>query len=74
MTLPDERTLAVRNTKQFLLALASGEIKRIPKAVRMQARSLLKHYPGEFDMKRVVDVLPEIFGDPNIPFHMKEQK
>lgn len=64
MTMPDERTTTVIETRKFLLALANGEIKRIPKVVRLQARLLLKHYPGEFDMKRAVQALPEVFGDP----------
>lgn len=65
MTLPDERTRAVMNTRQFLLALACGEIKRIPSEVRAMARSLLRHYPGEFDMFRTAEQVPNVFGKIN---------
>jgi len=53
MTVPAERTRAVVITRDFLHALAcpSG-IKRIPAAVRQQARSLLKHYPSWVDLGR----------------------
>jgi hypothetical protein len=53
MTVPAERTRAVILARDFLVALAcpSG-IKRIPTAVRQQARSLLKHYPIWADLGR----------------------
>lgn len=62
MTLPDERTSAVIRTRAFLLSLASGETKRIPSAVREQARRLLRHYPGLYDLDRVAEVNPDIFS------------
>lgn len=62
MTLPDERTYAVTNTRQFLLDLACGKIKRIPSEVRQMARSLLRHYPGHFDMHRTAEKAPDVFG------------
>jgi hypothetical protein len=50
MTLPDERIRAIRNTRSFLEILVNPrELKRIPKAVRAYARSLLKHYPTNFE-------------------------
>jgi hypothetical protein len=54
MTLPDERTSAVLRTREFLLKLMSAHngFKRIPKAVRIEARRLLKHFPHEVDMTR----------------------
>ncbi len=50
MTLPDERVRAVNYTREFLVKLASREIKRVPDEVREEARRLLKHYPYDFDM------------------------
>lgn len=66
MTLPYERTLAVQNVRHFLLSLASpygpDGIKRIPKAVRAEARRLLKHFPSAWDMRLVADKMPEMFS------------
>jgi hypothetical protein len=55
MTLPRERTSAVIRAREFLLRLCSpygGGIKRIPREVRQEARRLLRHYPGWFDLGR----------------------
>jgi hypothetical protein len=61
MTLPDERYRAVKYAEQFLQRLAGGHYARIPKAVREEARSLLRHYPGAWDMQRAADAAPEVF-------------
>lgn len=62
MTLPDERYLAVKRTRQFLWDLADPKItKHIDPAIRNQAISLLKHYPNEFDMQRAADAAPDVF-------------
>ena len=51
MTLPVERTNAVLRTEKFLLSLCDPKkTPRVPKAVREEARRLLKHYPSEYDM------------------------
>jgi len=64
MTLPDERYRAVIETAKFLQALSySSEIKRVPLAVRQQARSLLRHYPSEYDMKNVSQTSADIFAE-----------
>jgi hypothetical protein len=65
MTLPYERTYAVRNAKQFLLDLCDPKkTPRIPKEIRRCAGSLLKHYPSNFDLDRVIDKAPDVFGKP----------
>jgi hypothetical protein len=61
MTLPDERYRAVAYTEQFLIRLAGGEIPRVPKAVREEARSLLRHYPSQYDLYRAAQTSPEVF-------------
>jgi len=65
ITLPNERLRAVLNTREFLLRLASpytpGGFKRIPLEVRRQARWLLKHFPGNYDMNKVAQALPDSF-------------
>ena len=64
MTLPDERYRAVMQTAKFLQALSfSGELKRIPLAVRQEARALLRHYPNEYDMKKVSQTSADIFAE-----------
>jgi hypothetical protein len=63
MTLPDERYRAVKYAQQFLSRLAGGEIPRVPKAVRDEARSILRHYPSEWDMNRAAAGAPEVFQE-----------
>ena len=63
MTLPDERFRAVRHTQQFLVRLAGGGYPRVPKAVREEARQLLRHYPLEYDMNRAARGAPEVFQE-----------
>ena len=47
MTLPHERELAVHNTREFLLSLLNPTLTpRVPRAIRLEARALLKHYPA----------------------------
>jgi len=64
MTLPDERYRAVMQTARFLQALShSSELKRIPLKVRQEARALLRHYPNEYDMKKVSQTSADIFAE-----------
>jgi hypothetical protein len=64
MTLPDERYRAVMQTARFLQALSySSEIKRVPLAVRQEARRLLRHYPSEYDMMKTAQTSPDIFAE-----------
>lgn len=66
MTLPMERRFAVLNTEKFLLELCNpSETPRIPKAIRERARSLLRHYPNNYDMERAKEMAPKIFGEWN---------
>jgi hypothetical protein len=61
LTLPDERYRAVRHTELFLQRLAGGQYARVPKAVREEARALLRHYPGTFDLDRAAESAPNVF-------------
>jgi len=63
MTLPDERYRAVKYAQQFLSRLAGGEYPRVPKAVRAEARSILRHYPLDYDMTRAARGAPEVFQE-----------
>ena len=69
MTLPDERYRSVKWAASFLSRLAGGDIPRVPKAVRDEARSILRHYPGTWDMNRVAAASPEVFQEQMEPLH-----
>ena len=59
MTLPDERYRAVMQTIQFLTDICNTP--RIPKTIKQQARSLLRHYPNAWDMKAAAELAPHVF-------------
>jgi hypothetical protein len=63
MTLPDERYRAVKWAQGFLSRLAGGHYARTPKAVRDEARSILRHYPSDWDMNRAAQGAPEVFQE-----------
>lgn len=54
MTLPNERTYAILRAREFLSRLTSpylpAGIKKIPKDVRAEARSVLRHFPNWVDL------------------------
>jgi hypothetical protein len=54
MTVPIERKNAVVYTEKFLIDLLNPKVTpRVPKAVRDEARRLLRHYPSQFDMDTI---------------------
>ena len=56
MTVPVERTNAVIWTESFLVDLMDPKTTpRVPKAIRDQARRLLRHYPTKFEMDVIAD-------------------
>ena len=64
MTLPDERYRAVVQTRRFLLDLCNSQhTPRVPKLVRDTARSMLRHYPSDWDMTRAAESAPEVFQE-----------
>jgi hypothetical protein len=64
MTLPDERYRAVVQTRRFLLDLCNREhTPRVPKLIRDTARSMLRHYPSDWDMQRAAAGAPEVFQE-----------
>ena len=69
MTLPDERYRAVKWAEGFLSRLAGGELPRVPKAVRDEARSILRHYPSTWDMNRAAAAAPEVFQQQMEPLY-----
>lgn len=65
MTLPDERYRAVMWAKRFLESLAYDRknYPRIPNKVRGEARSILRHFPSEWDMGQACQTSPEVFQE-----------
>ena len=61
MTLPDERYRAVVQTIKFLTDILNTP--RVPKDIKAQARSLLRHYPSAYDMKQAAQTSPDIFQE-----------
>ena len=57
MTMPNQRTQALINVRNFLYRLSSPYVpdglKKVPGPVRAEARRLLKHYPAPGDVLRV---------------------
>ena len=64
MTLPDERYRAVVATRRFLLDLCNTQhTPRVPKLVRETARSMLRHYPSDYEMQRTARMAPDVFAE-----------
>lgn len=62
MTLPDERYRAVRWARQFLQEILDPKkTPGVPKIVRQQANSILRHYPSDWDMERACQGAPDVF-------------
>lgn len=63
MTLPDERYRSLVQTKKFLMELQSPHMMpKIPKAVRQRANSLLKHWPDDYHLETICEMLPSMFA------------
>jgi hypothetical protein len=66
MTLPDERYRAVKRAEQLLKDLCDPtKTPRVPKSIRGQASSILRHYPGSWDMDVAAHCCPSIFESHN---------
>ena len=61
MTLPDERYRSLVQTRRFLLDLCNSEhTPRVPKIIRDTARSMLRHYPSDYELDRLAAAAPDI--------------
>ena len=69
LTLPDERYRAVLYAADFLQRLAGGDLPRVPKAVREEARHILRHFPGKWDLDAASLTSPEVFQERMEPLH-----
>ena len=64
MTLPDERYRSVLEAKRFLEDLLDPQkTPRVPKRIRAQAKSILRHYPNSYHMQTVSHYAPDIFQE-----------
>lgn len=53
MTLLSERLNSLNLARKFLFSLLNPkETPKVPKKVRLQAARILKHFPGEYDLKK----------------------
>lgn len=63
MTVPFERYKCLENVEEFLYNLADPKkTARIPKEIREQARSLLKHYPSSYYREMLPVAVPEHYS------------
>jgi hypothetical protein len=70
MTLPDERYRAVIQTRRFLFDLCNpNHTPRVPKLIRETARSMLRHYPSEYEMRRAAEGAPDVFQERMEPLY-----
>ena len=64
MTLPDERYRSVLQARRLLEELCDPRLTpRVAAGIRDRARGALRHYPGEYDMKRAAQTSPEVFQE-----------
>ena len=64
MTLPDERYRSVIQTRRFLMDLCNPQhTPRIPKIIREHARSMLRHYPSDWEMQQAAEGAPHVFQE-----------
>ena len=70
MTMPDERTRAVLQTKAFLLDLQNTTMyPAVPEVVRKEAHRLLRHYPNARHLVVAHRGAPDLWGI--VPDEMK---
>jgi hypothetical protein len=65
MSTPLEQARAIASARRFLLDLCiPGKLKRVPRAVSIEARARVKHMPMSWDIPRIAeDDLVELAGD-----------
>lgn len=62
MTLPDERSRAIRHARKFLRDLLDPKATpKVPKSVRKQAYAVLRHFPSDVDINVSANKLPSIW-------------
>jgi hypothetical protein len=68
MTIPFERTQAIIRARELLTSLTrKSETPRVPKAIREEAKAILRHFPTLADVEIAHRHAPEWYG-PVPPF------
>lgn len=63
MTLPDERSRAVKYAREFLRDLLNPKATpRIPLEIRRRARAVLKHFPADYEIAKSAEKNPNIWA------------
>lgn len=66
MTLPQERTRSVVQTRDFLTDLINPKkTPKVPKYIRLSAKRLLRHFPWDYHLEQISKKNPDVFGDIN---------
>jgi len=61
MTLPNERTQAIINTRRFLRELLDPKATpKVPRPIRLRALRCLRHYPNHLDLGDIRNSLQQL--------------
>jgi hypothetical protein len=61
MTTPEDRYRALKQSRKLLEELCDpGKTPRVPSIVRDRARSILRHYPSDYNLDQLVENSPEL--------------
>lgn len=64
MTTPTERATAVLRTYDFLEMLSRSQDNSVPEEISLQAETLLRHYPSEFEIELTSKAFPTCWQMP----------
>jgi hypothetical protein len=61
MNKPEERYRALKQSRKLLEELCDpGKTPRVPSIIRDRARTILRHYPTDYDIECLADNSPEL--------------
>ena len=61
MTTAEDRYRAIKQSRKMLEELCDpGKTPRVPSIVRDRARSILRHYPSDFDLDAIAENSPDL--------------
>ncbi len=61
MTTTEDRYRAIKQSRKMLEELCDpGKTPRVPSMVRDRARSILKHFPTDYDLDRLAENSPDL--------------
>lgn len=70
MTLPDERYLSIQRARTLCEALCDPkQTPRVPRDVRLQALSVLRHFPSDWDLEQLAQARSDIIQQRMDPLH-----